>query len=301
MDTIVAFIAFNRPHYFSQTVNSIKDQIQDQPVYLFLDGPRHADETNLVRENEKLFCEAFPNGIVMALDKNIGAELNQVRLANTVFGEFGAMHCFWIEDDWIFEPNYFEQLKLMVDFCDKEKDIATMNCYGIETRQWTTEELNRRSNHIVCQHTQCGLMWKRKTWEDLVPHLNFYEDACKRYTSKSVFDEHVKSYAKNLNVYLEGFGFDEFYSRILGSQCKIKASTAGEYATNIGVYGTCSNGFICSWHRRQVYPHVVRNFHFDKNEISIRCQMTWQVGSDWIDKVSKICAEAPGYHAGVII
>jgi glycosyltransferase involved in cell wall biosynthesis len=293
-DIKVIFIAYNRPEYFSQTLDSIKDQIMGMDVHLMLDGPRVGtehwfsqytvpDDRPKILENEELFREAFKS--YPDIDKRIhkletnGCELNIIRAFKFPFEELGAKYAFFTTDDVVFSPVYMEQLKILFDFCKDDDEILLMTCFGVVTQDWPREVLDQQYCRLVTAEVILQSLWKRELYEICKPHFEVYMDLYKNSKDTHEFQAKCYKYFKGFGSYLYGFGDDAIVGATLALNNKLRISTAGEYYYHTGIHGlnsTEEDPVLLArqerFFRNNMYPKVARELYIDKQSEDLQRQ-----------------------------
>ena len=72
MKAPIVLTAYNRPNYFKEVLNSIASQCWDRNVYCVVDGPRHKEDVELVRESFSLSKEIIPHCETVIASQNQG-------------------------------------------------------------------------------------------------------------------------------------------------------------------------------------------------------------------------------------
>ena len=127
MSRPIAVYAYNRPDYLKQVLESLKPQVKDAEVFLFQDGPRIMTDDKLkVKESVSVFQEYFPDQTVLESECNLGVAFNQKRARNFMLDRHES--AIFIEDDIFINEYYIEQLNLLMDKFQDEKDVAVISC-----------------------------------------------------------------------------------------------------------------------------------------------------------------------------
>jgi len=104
-DTGIVIIAYNRPHYFKQVVDSLVENAEAQtlPFFFVLDGGIHATQ----QENIEIINNAdIKTKYIIARDHNYGCGHNILDARRFMFEWCGFEKVFVFEDDMIVSPQY---------------------------------------------------------------------------------------------------------------------------------------------------------------------------------------------------
>ncbi len=112
----INIICFNRPKYLLQLLKSLKGQsigCPDNLVYFWVDGySQSKDEAlerpDLTHETMLLIKEYFPQSQLMTSSENLGIARNYWRAEQNSFEVLKASSAFFLEEDLVLSPNYFE-------------------------------------------------------------------------------------------------------------------------------------------------------------------------------------------------
>ena len=109
-------ICFNRPEYLQQLLRSLKGQsieCPDELIYFWVDGYSESKDEMLGRPDQTKetilqIQERFPRSHVMVSGKNLGIARNYWRAEQNSFETLGASSAFFLEEDLVLSPHYFE-------------------------------------------------------------------------------------------------------------------------------------------------------------------------------------------------
>jgi hypothetical protein len=295
-------MAYNRPEYFEQTLQSIKDQLTGLDIHLFMDGPHPSKPTDhdKIQKTISLFQNTFPNSPVHTAAYHIGPQNGVVKIFNHMFGVLNADYVLWIEDDIIFEPNYMEQLNLLIDLCKDDDEVVVMSCFGRESHNWSDEKLETQYQQVVNMHNICGSVWKRSAWETLKPHFDKWSELYNKFCYPETRDvlrygtaqeqrtyiDAMYLYLQSLGIYKECWGIDAIIGFILAASHKYRVSTAGEYLTNIGLYGYSCDGKHLDIFDKRICPKLATSLYLDKRYIGLQHQLNYMIGKNADDALN---------------
>jgi glycosyltransferase involved in cell wall biosynthesis len=303
----VAFIAFNRPEHLSPCLEAIRDQVKEEQVYLFQDGPKTDSDAKAARENERLFVDAF-RGTHPDIEKrvvrqptNLGAELHFIAMFEHLFEKCAADEVLHVEDDIVVESIYIEQLNLLSAFCKQFPEIVAMSCWGLQSRDWDEEEMEERRNDITPMHNWCGSLWRRKAWTLLYPYLRLYRILHRKFirewdsNDKVEFRAVLSAFLEIVGIYdIDDISSDAYIAKILTRNGLYRVTTAGRYLQHIGSYGVNAKSKEENYERFGKYSiesRLVTDFRFDPTHRNFRHIMAEYMGPNWRDNVKKIKEE----------
>jgi hypothetical protein len=314
MDDIkVIFIAYNRPQYFCQCLESIKDQVMGMDVHLILDGPKEKQKTlqfgyeedlKRIVENERLFREAFKSypdidKRIHKEESNLGCQRNVIKAYKFPFEELGAKYAIFFSEDSVYGDVFIEQIKILLDFCKDDDEIVLMSCCG-SSRGWPPDILDRLYCKIVEPPWIGDSIWKREAYEIVKPHIEVFLDLWNSNLEdpRMELGEGWREFADKLVAYCKSIGIrdlqsvgaeDAFVAPILALNNKLRVSTAGEYLYNVGIDGEHS-GLETNHpsYKKNIYPKVARELYIDKQYRGFQLQRIWAISEDWKEKWKKI-------------
>jgi hypothetical protein len=169
----IAVMAFNRPHYLSQVLDSLLTQhgLGDRPVFLFQDnavnaysGVRHAEDADIAA-SIAVFRERFPRGEVRLAEHNLGVAENFLRAETFVFTELNAEVCYFLEDDMVLSPHYLAMLDEIYGFVAGAERVGYFAAYGKHTMPLEEQRERATAMQRLEHHWAFGLT--RKHWLEL--------------------------------------------------------------------------------------------------------------------------------------
>ena len=172
----VAVIAYNRPHYFKQLLDSLEKNPESQtlPFFFFLDGGdplAQAENISLINASNLAFKEIIPREI------NYGCPKNHIDSKRFLFDWCGFKRVVVMEEDLIVSQDYFNLLFRLYDW-------AVQNYSNIGTVQlWSICELQKsQKKKILSRVQETSDAWSMVTycmgkdvWNAIVPMMSQYE------------------------------------------------------------------------------------------------------------------------------
>tara|TARA_B000000557_G_C20743689_1_gene429730 strand:- start:1 stop:906 length:906 start_codon:yes stop_codon:yes gene_type:complete len=297
MSRPIAVYAYNRPDYLKQVLESLKPQVKDAEVFLFQDGPRIMTDDKLkVKESVSVFQEYFPDQTVLESECNLGVAFNQKRARNFMLDRHES--AIFIEDDIFINEYYIEQLNLLMDKFQDEKDVAVISCFGESNRH---PDIFPRMNHLTkyddwnkCQERnkhkfmQAEHLWAygltRHAWHTIRPVMEGYY--------AMLPDDYRGRPHQQILQYIDQYDIDP--NKTVTSQDSVtcaflmlhdfmKVSTFTMNAKYIGVWGEHSNAdhYAQNWKDIQPYNQWVSEFTWDseiKKSIKNYCKSRYLKG-----------------------
>lgn len=125
----IVIYSYNRPKYFLQSLISLKEQVKDEDIYLFQDGPRlETSDSSLISENIDIFSNLFPSSKIFTAKANFGYAQNIKRGMDFIFQKYES--AIFLQDDIVLGSKYLENLNSMMDYFASINKIGLMNCVG---------------------------------------------------------------------------------------------------------------------------------------------------------------------------
>lgn len=180
IDLALCLLAFDRPGYFRQVVDSVRRQpdLAGTRVYCFLDGvvnPWSGARRGLSRQVGRcasIFRRAFPEGELHASPINLGVALNYDRAERHMFVRRRHDYALFLEDDFVLAPHYLQTIHAMVQAFGRHPRIGAFSAFGDHGASLRDQRAHRRAiKHM-------GHMWafctSRARWLERRSHLAAY-------------------------------------------------------------------------------------------------------------------------------
>ena len=186
-NTAIAILAHDRPLFLRCLLEQLRGQVDDIPVYLFLDGPddrAHKSRChNLAQKKmayewqQELFLHYFPTGVLQALDYNIGIGFNTLRAKEFIFSHYDVGIFF--EDDIVISSNYIKLILEMESILASDPRVGWITAHADANRSESLQELSASyPNQPV--HTWAWLSWKDK-YQQAQFYLKVYYQIIKQF------------------------------------------------------------------------------------------------------------------------
>lgn len=281
MNSPIAIIAFNRPEYFVQVLDSLAAQ-QDADlsrIALFQDGmvnphsgKRYGDES-IIRQNAEVFRVRFPDGCVFTAPENLGVALNYDRAERWIFEELDAEAGIFFEDDMVVSPHYVRSLEAMLEMARNNPQVGYVACYG-SSHRLSVEAQSEDPARYEPLRNNWGFGLTRRQWRLNQP----YVDAYLQIVAKG--DYRVRDYNAIAQVY-RSWGIrlpyttqDVVKTAVCSLHGCVKLNTRACLGKYIGARGlhTDERGYrYHGCHQTEVYPEALLDFTPPDAEAYRRC------------------------------
>jgi hypothetical protein len=178
----ICFLAFARPQYFREVVESVRRQCDPANVhpYCFLDGAvnrfsqRRCARPGDIRECARIFQRGFPEGELHASPHNVGIALNYDRAERYLYGEKRYEYVLFLEDDFVLQPHYVRTIRAMIGTFGENPRVGMFNAFGDHTVSCAAQRRNRHS--IIPMGHLWAFCMPRGRWIERQRHLAEYLD-----------------------------------------------------------------------------------------------------------------------------
>lgn len=167
----IAIFAFNRPHHLGRLLDSLLDnpQFNKSPLYLFVDGPRDANDEKKIEEVREVIKSKLMNVTYDLIQQEINLGLSGSIIKG--ISKILTIHktVIVLEDDLVVSPKFIEFCNRGLDFYEEDLRVASIQGYS--------KELNYdKDDTYFLKGADCWgwATWKNR-WEE------FEEDAEKLY------------------------------------------------------------------------------------------------------------------------
>lgn len=281
MSRPIIVYAYNRPDYLDKVLEALKPQVKDSEVFLFQDGPRILlDETSKVKDSVAVFEKHFPKSTVFESPVNLGVAFNQKRAREFIFDR--ADSAIFVEDDIVLNDYYIEQLNLLMDKFQDDKDIAMVSCFGeIHRHQdvfnyldfltkyddWDKQQERNKHKFMQMEHIW-GYGFFKRAYEIVAPFMEgYYAMIPDDYRGRP--HEHILNYCDQYGMAPGKVvtSQDSVLSGFLAVNNLIKVSTFTMNAKYIGEWGEHSNSdhYKENWKPFKPFNEKVTDFTWDDN------------------------------------
>ena len=252
-------ICFNRPRYLRDLLFSIKSQTVELPselLHFWVDGFDGSKDENLGRLNQTkevvdLIRSLFPDSQIETSHENLGIALNYWRAELNSFEGLGASSAFFLEEDLVLSPHYFEMIMRLDSQVAGDKDISHLSVTGDLAADLTSPlEYFQASGHSWGYLLRSWHHFERK------PLLEHYINLIQRqpYYLRKGMELEILSDFYSRGVVIAGTSQDAIKDGLKTYFNRISISTLEPWATNIGVIGE---------HFQSESPHHNRAFAQD--------------------------------------
>tara|TARA_R100000808_G_C2155305_1_gene167421 strand:- start:14463 stop:15467 length:1005 start_codon:yes stop_codon:yes gene_type:complete len=176
--TAICVLAYNRPDYFKEVVESIEANTESHelPVFFFLDG----GPNSTTKENIEIIksCKKIKNKFVIAREGNIGCSKNLIDARRFVFDKMGFDLAFIFEDDLVVSENYVRLLlNAYKDLSEKYENIGMLQAWNLdEDANVENPDEEKLSSFRVIEDTHLwGYLMPRKAWDQIKERMYEYE------------------------------------------------------------------------------------------------------------------------------
>lgn len=279
MSRPIVVYAYNRPEYLEQTLVALQPQTKESEVFLFQDGPRlQSDDKPKTEASIEVFKKHFPKGTVFASDVNLGVAFNQKRAREFIFDR--ADSAIFIEDDIVLNDYYIEQLNLLMDKFQNDKDIAMVSCFGEIHRHvdvfkycdyltryddWHKQQERNKNKFMQMEHIWAYGFY-RDAYKTVAPYMEaYYAMLPDEYRARP--HQQILQYAEQYGMKPGGVvtSQDSVLSGFLAYKNLLKVSTFTMNAKYIGEWGEHSNAehYAQNWKDYKPYNQLVTDFIWD--------------------------------------
>ena len=139
----IGVLLFNRPHLARHVLESLKSStlpLNHKKLVFHIDGFSGSKneenfESDLTRKTEKLVIEYFPDSHVIKQDSNVGIARAFYNVMSYIFSNFDAEFAVFQEEDVFLRPDYFQNLKVLLDVASGLKQVGAFSVNDIDHYQ----------------------------------------------------------------------------------------------------------------------------------------------------------------------
>lgn len=182
MKNPVAILAFNRPEYLKETLQSLSRQaagsLDGREIHLFQDGivsavsGREYASMEALKRNIEEFLNVFPNGFVhvQGWNKGIAEHFNVVERYFFELNQFEA--AIFLEDDMILSEFYLRIMDELIDYAKINEKIGYVAAYGNHYAPLDAQIQNK--SKIIDMHHHWAFALLRRQWLRQKPLVDEY-------------------------------------------------------------------------------------------------------------------------------
>lgn len=170
----VALISYNRPHYFSQLLESLEGQsyLDNTYFHLFQDGPKTIADTRLVPKSIKLFADSkLPFKRSHIRRRNVSIAINQFEAVEHMVKRYE--YLIVIEDDVILSKHFLRLIRVLIEQYGDREDIFGMSLNFLRRCKGRYIENNLNKMVYTNEHwwAEC---FSAKKWAIVKPYFMEY-------------------------------------------------------------------------------------------------------------------------------
>jgi hypothetical protein len=266
-DYPINVICFNRPHLLRIVLDSIKAQtipISEDQLYFWVDGyagskDESLNQTNRNHETVSIIKNAFPKSQVHLSERNLGIARNYWRAELNSFENLEATSAFFLEEDIVLSPHYFELLMRLDSYLSANSDVSQLSVTGdIAANLSEPDEYFQTSGHSWGYLLRSWHHFERKAFLETYLSLLGNEP----YYLKVNLTSEILDYFHSKGVLIAGISQDSIKDGLKNYFGRISVSTLEPWAQNIGTYGEHSEGATAHHNRKitQDTHRFPRNF-----------------------------------------
>ena len=258
----INIICFNRPEYLKLLIKSIQCQtvkIPQKLLYFWVDGYSGSKDESINKKNEThetilTIKEAFPGSHVETSSSNLGIAQNYWRAEIYSFEQIEADSAFFLEEDIVLSPYYFELLLRLDSFLTTDTDIAYLSVTGS-----VAEDLTSPSQYFQTSGHSWGYLLRSWHYFERKVFFEDYIELVSRqpyYLRQSVVSE-ILTYCLSKGIVIGGISQDAIKDGLKTYFQRISISTVEPWAQNIGVYGEHFQG-LSRYHNHDISHDLER-------------------------------------------
>ena len=300
-------ICFNRPAYLEQLLDSLLSQtveISQDKVFFWVDGFqtsldekfRRPDRTN---EVASLIQKYFPESQMHISENNLGIARNYWRAEVHSFEHLSASSAFFLEEDLVLSPNYFELTMRIDSFVHFDQDISHISPTGdISHTSSSPENYFQAFGHNWGYLLRGWHHFERK--QMLQEYIAMISD--QPYYLRSTKESQILEHFYNKGVILAGTSQDAIKDGLRNYFNRISVTTNEPWASNVGVLGEHFSSST-SHHNRTIASDLSsfpEKFDFEsKSELLVdgKSKTSSQVYEHYLSSLDRLVAERDGLVA----
>jgi hypothetical protein len=196
----IVLMAYNRPDYFIQTCLSVKPQVTDEDVIIFLDGAVNTEKgessarnAKLVERSRAIALEVFPKARIYQNSVNAGCGLQWAAMLSTVFDFLHYDEIIAIEDDLVLSSHYIGTVNKMLYKFKDDFRVGVVSAISERTKE-------EHDPYLDCL-TTCGHLWGIGIWKS---RWAMWRDDMAKWSS--VFHKHKESDIQKVIDHIRSLG-----------------------------------------------------------------------------------------------
>ncbi len=294
-------LCFNRPDYLELLLDSLKKQtveIHPNQIHFWVDGYRNSKDEYMSRENRtrdtiSVIKHYFPNSHLEVEEANIGIALNYWKAELNSFEKLKADSAYFLEEDMVLSPRYFEMAMKMDLFFSEDPDVSHISPTGDVSH--TASNLNsyfQASGHFWGYLLRSWHHFERR--EFIATYLDFVKS--QPYFLRGKVEFEILEYFFNRGIPIAGTSQDTIKCALRNYFGRISVTTTDRWATNVGIVG---ENFIgeTPYHNRKIttelgsFPTIFSSQMKEVLKLDSRKKTLTQVYSNYIEKRDALLSE----------
>jgi hypothetical protein len=175
--TAVALIGYNRPTYFGQMLNGLKQnpEIHKLPVFAFMDRTTPEQETTTQAQRE-LLKEHLPHAIIITRPITFGCGRNIIDARRQLFDNLQYERVWVFEDDFVPGPNYLGVVTRLLDW--GETNYGNVGATQGWAKCHKSVDEKRAVLRQVCgtHNNWWGYLMSKRAWAAISARIYRYEE-----------------------------------------------------------------------------------------------------------------------------
>jgi hypothetical protein len=237
----INILCFNRPIYLKQLLISLKTQTVSIPqnlFYFWVDGFFESKDESLGRFNActeviELIKDFFPNSILNISNYNLGIAKNYWRAELNSFEKLNMESAFFLEEDLVLSPHYFEVTMKMDTLFAQDKDVSHLSPTGDCAHTLSApEEYFQPFGHSWGYLLRGWHHFERRTL--LEEYINMLKVP---YHRRNELQAQILEYFYDLGILIAGTSQDAVKDGLRNYFQRVAITTKEPWASNIGIVG----------------------------------------------------------------
>jgi hypothetical protein len=238
----VNVICFNRPEYLKELLVSMKNQtvqLSEESIFFWVDGFVNSKDESLGRKDKTsetvaLIKDHFPLSKIETSKESLGIARNYWRAEENSFEKIKASSAFFLEEDLILSPHYFDLVMKMDLFFNHDLDVSHFSPTGdVSHTSSSPKEYFQSFGHNWGYLLRGWHHSERK--ELLKEYLNFVIE--QPYYMRGVKQNQILEHFYKKGVILAGTSQDAIKDGLRNYFGRISVTTIDPWASNVGVEG----------------------------------------------------------------
>lgn len=273
----VAVLAFNRPDYLRETLQSLAVQTPDalsgREVHLFQDGALNRisgcqyTSAEIRNENVKAFLEIFPNGELHVQEDNLGIALHFDFVERYLFEKRKFEAAIFLEDDLVLSPLYLDVMDKLIAGALSNERIGCVAAYG----NHRASQLDQQSNlsKIIHMDHRWAFATTRRQWLRQRPYIDEYISLISKmdYQRRNHYEIVDWFTDKNVAPFVTSQdGVKGAFMNMTGAVALMSYCCYGKYIGEKGIHWTKEIYESAGFAKTELYEKIPEQFDWPTNE-----------------------------------